>query len=563
MSRRRVTVVASEILGLPGTGGPGTGDSLLAVALGRHGHEVELLVAPGRDVSNVSPEWRAHYADANVRVRGLAEDHSVRPAFLAPAAHVYDALRVDPPDVVVADDWRALGYAALRARQTGRALGETAFVLYCHGPARVLAAAARKVPDTVDRFGEEVAQRACIELADAVVSPSAWLLEWMQRHGWRLPPTVHVIQNLWESVALGEERQPVALAPFRRIAFFGQLREGKGIRIFLESLRLLDRRLLEGIEVLFLGHSRRWTEDDLRRELADVSHSIRLESTLDRTAALAELAQPGTLVVAPSLLENSPYAIAECIEHGIPFLAADVGGTAELVAPEDRARVLRPPTPEAFAAALTVALEDGATPARPAREPEDSLAAWLELLRDVTAPLPVRRPPLADSVIWAEDGVRVDEGLRDALLAAQAASGADAVTCAVRDADGGRRLFLGSPGPLGLIENQYGLVGVVRPEVAAEAEPGDTAWTFFARTSLRRARVVSVPDVLATHDDHPPDAVERLAVLEAFEQAGPEALEHLPQLTATLAAAAVRADTSGMPQNRRRRFLRRFRLASE
>jgi hypothetical protein len=55
--KRRVAVVASELLGVPGTGGPGTADSLLAVALARHGHDIELLVAPGRDSSGLSPHW--------------------------------------------------------------------------------------------------------------------------------------------------------------------------------------------------------------------------------------------------------------------------------------------------------------------------------------------------------------------------------------------------------------------------------------------------------------------------------------------------------------------------
>ena len=44
MTSRRVTIVATELLGRPGTGGAGTADSLLAVALGRHGHEVQLLI---------------------------------------------------------------------------------------------------------------------------------------------------------------------------------------------------------------------------------------------------------------------------------------------------------------------------------------------------------------------------------------------------------------------------------------------------------------------------------------------------------------------------------------
>jgi glycosyltransferase involved in cell wall biosynthesis len=531
MSPRRIAVAASEILGVPGAGGPATADSFLAIALGRRGHDVELVVA--RDVSGLSDEWRRTYADANVRIRPVADDGSVRPPFLAPAAHVYDALSGDPPDVVIADDWRALPYAALRARQAGRALGETVFVLYCHGPARVFAAAARKVPDAVDRFGEEVAQRACFELADAVVSPSAWLVRWLHDHRWPVRD-VSVIQNLWQSTALG---QPVEPAPrserIRRIAFFGHLREGKGLRIFVEAARNLD----PAVEVLFVGHTRRWSPQEISGWLG---RDARFETELDRSGALEQLKQPGTLAVMPSLLENSPYAVAECIEHGIPFLAADVGGTPELVAEEDRARVLQPPTVEAFTAALEEALEHGVAPARPAVPPEDSLAHWLHVVETVT---PAGTPPASTATGWARVG-DPDDTVVDALT--RASADADVVTCAVRLPDGGRQLFLGDAGPLGVVENQYGVVGVVRPDVAARVEPDDSPWVFFARLVLAGARILSLPDALATHVPPPPTTAERLAVLEAFEQARPEALRQFPHLAATLAAALERTD--GVPQ---------------
>jgi len=541
MTPRRITVVASEILGVAGTGGPGTADSFLAIALGRRGHDVELLVAPGRDVSNLGEEWQARYREANVRVRALHGDGSVSPSFLAPAADVYDALRSDPPEVVVADDWRALPYAALRSRQVGRSLGGTAFILYCHGPARVFAAAAQKVPDTVERFGEEVAQRACVELADAVVSPSAWLVGWLRAHDWPERP-VDVIQNLWESTALGRPVDRLQGSNrIRCVVFFGHLREGKGLRVFVESVRGLD----PSVELVFVGHARRWSPAEITEWLG---REARFETQLDRAAAIEELKRPGTLAVMPSLLENSPYAVAECLEHGIPFLAADVGGTAELVAEEDRARVLHRPTPDAFAAALQSALADGVEPARPARAPEGSLAAWLTLVESVE---PARR----GASRAASDWVTVGDPDVDAL--ATAASEADVVTCAVRTPDGGRQLFLGEPGPLGLIENQYGVAGLVRAEAAAKVDRSDSPWVFFARLALSGARIVSVPDALATCTPQPPTPAEQLQVLEAFERAGPEALEQLPQLTATLAAALRRAD--GLPRTQRRRL---FRLGS-
>jgi O-antigen biosynthesis protein len=527
----------------------------------------------------------------------------VRPAFLAPASHVHAALRTDPPDVVVADDWRALAYAALRSRQLGLSLAETAFVVYCHGPARMFAAAARKVPDTVARFGEEIAQRACFELADAVVSPSEWLVSWLRDHRWPMRDSARVIPNLWESTALGKTAAPVATASqIRRLAFFGQLREGKGIGLFLSSLREVDQALLEGIDVVFLGHTRRWTleqlKDALGGDLVDRLASIRVETELERAAAIEELKVPGTLAVMPSLLENSPYAVVECIEHRIPFLAANVGGTPELVADEDRARVLYPPTVESFAGALERALASatGIEPARPARAPEESLTAWLELIETVVPPArpaaataarvavvargaqstsraqtlaqqtrsaeveviraESRREGLyrsaADWVVFLDDEDEPDGRMLDVLIAAQAASDADVVTCAVRPVDDldAVHVFIGDPGALGLVENQYGVLGLVRASLAA-GQPSldgavDADWLLFVRLSLGGARVVSIPEALSVHrgrvgkvQDIPG---EGLAVLETFEAQDATPLHDLPQLTATLAASLARLE---------------------
>jgi hypothetical protein len=301
--------------------------------------------------------------------------------------------------------------------------------------------------------------------------------------------------------------------------------------------------------VVFVGHARRWSPEGIT---AWLGREARFETELDRAGAIDQLKQPGTLAVMPSLLENSPYAVAECIEHGIPFLAANVGGTPELVAEEDRARVLHPPTPEAFTAALEHALENGIAPARPARPPEDSLASWLHVVETVA---PVGPPPPSTRQDWVRVG-DPDDAVVETL--AQASSAADVVTCAVRTSDGGRQLFLGDPGPLGVVENQYGVIGVVRPEAAARVERDDSPWVFFARLALAGARIISLPDPLASHTPPPPSSAERLAVLEAFEHARPEALRQFPQLAATLAAALERGDDVPEPPSLLQRIRRRL-----
>jgi hypothetical protein len=160
----------------------------------------------------------------------------------------------------------------------------------------------------------------------------------------------------------------------------------------------------------------------------------------------------------------------------------------------------------------------------------------------------------ADWVVFIDDHDVPDDGLVDALVAAQAASGADAVTAGVRPADdtGGAQLFLGDPGPLGLVENQYGVIGLVRRSLAMP----DSDWLLFARLALGGAHVVSIPEPLSVHLGRPATIEERngeaVAVLAAFESAEPAALRELPQLTATLAAALARSQAKGGSEDVRR-----------
>jgi glycosyltransferase involved in cell wall biosynthesis len=592
MTRRRITVVASEVLGRPGTGGAGTADSLLAVALGRHGHDVELLVASGRDIRALNAEWTQRYESAGVSIRILERRTDVTPPYLAPTLEVFHALRDSPPDLVIANDWRGLAWAALQARHLGLALTDTAFVIHCHGPGRVLAEFAGKVPDTLARFAEEITERGSIELADAVVSPSAWLLDWFREHDWPVLPPATVVQYIRQSAALGETPPPAApTARISRLAFFGQLREGKGVRIFLEALDLIGPRLLEGVEILFLGAaSARWS----RERILASRPTARIETDLDQDAALAELRRPGTLAVMPSLLDNAPNTVSECIEHGIPFVATDTGGIAELVAERDRERVLSRPTSADLAVALTRALtaEPPFAAAAPAHEAGAALEAWLGLVENVEPRRQERRSPAArvavvasgetaarraralttstrsvpvevveaasraeglaqasaDWILFLDEDDLPSDDLIDALVAAQAVSGADVVSAAVRPAGAGLHLFLGDPGVLGLAANHYGVAGLFRRTlIPADVPAGgvDPDWPLLAQLALDGARIVSSPEPLSDHSGRVGTVSgvpgEGLAVLRVFETHGGRFPE-LPQLAATLAAANARLE---------------------
>jgi hypothetical protein len=107
---------------------------------------------------------------------------------------------------------------------------------------------------------------------------------------------------------------------------------------------------------------------------------------------------------------------------------------------------------------------------------------------------------------------------------------------------------------LGLLENQYGVLGLVRRDVVAAHAPAEDAvdpdWPLFARIALAGGRIVSLPEPLATHAgrlgriaDLPGEGI---AVLHAFEESGVD-LADLPQFAGTLAATLQRNAAAPAP----------------
>jgi len=550
---RRVAFVADELLGYAGNG-IGTTTTFVSLALARMGHSVEVLFAGPPPPGPVDAEWQRLYDDAGVRVREVPQgDQKVEPGLFTRSRDVEAALRADPPDVVVVQDLGAPAYTALRLRRLGLAFERTSFVAFCHGTRQWITDVSRKVRVLPGAHAVTVLERASVELADVVVSPSGYLVDWMLSQGWQLPEQTFVIPHVSRAGATGHP--PPARAPANgaeRVAFFGRLEERKGVRPFVAALNALEPELLERLDVAFIGRpTPPWPVDGVKELLSEQARralrGLAFETTLDQHEALEQLRRPGTLAVMPSFEENSPNTVYECLENGIPFIASNVAGIRELVAPEDRARTLFEPTPEGIAAALRHALADGEKmrPARPAFDDAESLRRWDQVLG-----LPAHPPPPIGAVEAVEPGwvLVQDDGdvpepeLIETLVRAQQVSGADIVSCGLF-VDGTVYLFPGEPGALGLLGNGYGTVALVRRSLL-EGETTDPRWPLFAKLSASGARIVSVPIPLVSSgappakvDTHPTEA---LRVMNHFEQALPNELGYLAEFATRTTAATPR-----------------------
>jgi len=190
---QRITLVAGEALGLFQGGGIGTATTFLSFALAHAGHEVEILYLGSSPEEGIAPYWAGLYERHGVRVRFLDERERVRPPDMETGRAVVLALRKRRPDVVVAQDWQGPAAQAIRLRRLGLDFQETRFVVYCHGSTAWLTETSGKVRQSATPAALELAERASLALADIVVSPSAFMLDWLRARGWQLAERATVI----------------------------------------------------------------------------------------------------------------------------------------------------------------------------------------------------------------------------------------------------------------------------------------------------------------------------------------------------------------------------------
>ena len=368
-AKGRICIVTTEFHGLFKNGGIGTANTGLALALAEAGCAVTVLFA------NLpvppDPELRQlqeRYHNIGIELEVLVETPAIRqPLSNARSASyaVYLYLREREFDVVYFHDNCGYGFYSLLAKNTGCFHDPSLLLVVAHGPNEWVYEL--NSPHYYDKASiiRGYLERRSVELADALISPSQYLVDWMTARGWKLPTHVFVQQNIVRVTAppssQSEEKTPLAV---KEIVFFGRHEVRKGFTLFCDAIDLLkDRVDLDGLQITFLG---KFSEINgmhsgiyLVERSAKWKTSIRMLVKLDQDEALRYLSRDGTLAVIPSLAENSPCVVVECLQLGIPFVATSSGGTAELIDPADVGHCLVPPDPKALAERLADAVKNG------------------------------------------------------------------------------------------------------------------------------------------------------------------------------------------------------------
>jgi GT2 family glycosyltransferase/glycosyltransferase involved in cell wall biosynthesis/Tfp pilus assembly protein PilF len=384
----RICVASCEFVGPVRNGGIGTAYTAMAYALAAAGHKVTLFYTQGRRCESATiAHWVAFYKErglpfvarpSSADLRIDAPPHAVR------SYETYLWLKDHPFDLVHFPEWGGDAYYSLLAKHQGLAFDRTLFCIGTHSPTEWLKEANSEHYSNPVDLELAFMERRSIALADIVVSPCNYMLQWMSDRGFELPPRAYVQQNLLPTNVRGphEPSQPHERQSISELVFFGRLETRKGIELFCDAIdRIVVLAQLKNLSMTFLGKPATVNGTDsrvyIRQRAIKWNVPWNIVSDQDQPGAMRYLRQPGRLAVIPSLIENSPYTVLECLGGGMPFLASRVGGIPELVALEDIDHATFLPTPAALAELLSRTIDSGARPWKPALDATANQAAWI------------------------------------------------------------------------------------------------------------------------------------------------------------------------------------------
>jgi glycosyltransferase involved in cell wall biosynthesis/GT2 family glycosyltransferase len=386
----RVCIATWEIEGPSRNAGIGTAYTSLADALKRAGYDVSILFLLGCHPTDGNMiDWVDYYrTEKGMKLIPLPMAHEPRihAAWASSVSyHTYVWLKAHQHDfdVIHFPECQGLAFYSLLAKRQGLAFGDATFVIGTHGPTFWVKEGSQ---DYIRNLGEleiDFMERTSVSAADIVVSPSQYLLNWMQQNGWELPEHTYVAPYVLPKTVLSEDSAPrQKRKEVREIVFFGRLEIRKGLKLFCDAVDELcadpDHR---NFEVTFLGKETQLYGRSSIGYISDRSKAWNvpwhLVSNKYQKAAIEYLRGDGRLAVVSSLADNFPNTALECVGAGVPLLVSNVGGIPEIIDPADRENVCFEPRPDVLAERIRGALEHGAFSARPSASFADTEGNWV------------------------------------------------------------------------------------------------------------------------------------------------------------------------------------------
>ncbi|KAK5582903.1 hypothetical protein RB653_004492 [Dictyostelium firmibasis] len=416
-----IGIIVSSFEGMYSTSGIGTVYSILSDFLVKTG-KYNVTVIYTRDDP---PERKSFYNwKIDLKERGINLVHlplsAVRvdnPLFVRKSYQVYQYLKHQSFDVLHFPDFEGMAYYSCLAKKNGveKQFQNVTIVVGLHGPSSwVSKSNTKKISLDHDQVELDFMERKSVEMADIIWTPSNYIVSWLIKEvGWTIPQ-----ENLYllpflpppsPSTAITNNKKTSSL--IKEIVFFGRLEQRKGIVLFCDALDQMvsnsKYKQLSKLKVTFLGRS-----SDIITEPSvkiDAIYYIRDRSVnwpfeikyLDEKSsnqAIEYLTDDlHKLVVIPSLEDNAPYTLYECLYNRIPFIASHQPSMVPLIESEDQSSVLFEINSKSLSLKLDEILVNGKhLIGRPTISKEKSESAWLNFYSTTIVSNSIKNRQLSD-----------------------------------------------------------------------------------------------------------------------------------------------------------------------
>lgn len=361
-------IVTPDFIGPIKNGGIGTACYELACFLTKKCDAEVTVVFTSTVAVDSSKKWASHYQD-NYGWRFISVDdlpclpdipHHTSPWFQTRSLQIHQWLKEQDFTHIHFQDWHANGFVPVQAKRSGVAYIETLLSCTIHSPQEWseegnLLFAGNGLESMLQRHCEKYAASH----ADVSIFPSRHMLEYVQGKSWVIDHAVVVPYLFRQGRATGDQ----GACKVTELCFFGRLETRKGLEAFTGALeRVISHRGVSSLpKITFIGKpglvGGRDALEFLKAFRERCSIEIEILSDLDAAQAQGYLkAAPGRLAVVPSLLDNLPYVIIECLQNSIPVIASKVGGIPELIGSAEH---LFEPNGKALSECLERMLDDG------------------------------------------------------------------------------------------------------------------------------------------------------------------------------------------------------------
>lgn len=366
-----VCIVSSEILGPIKNGGIGTATTGLVNNLTTNGHKVTILYTQVWSGVPLCQEktwehWVQYMGVRNIELAYIPHEGNYSD-WRQKSWLVKDFIGERTFDLVYFNEHHGSGYYSLAAKRAG--ISPFAHQMHCvitHGSIEWVLNTNDQLVNKANDLEMIGLERRSVESADVVIGPSRYLLHEYERYGWALPKHTYCQPYVLPRPAL--EIDESQRSPVEELVFFGRLEVRKGLWLFCEAIdRIKDR--LKGRTVTFMGRMTNFSGASsgalIVNRAANWPFQVRLLTRAGSEEALEYLRGPGRLAVMPSLADNSPCVVYECLGNQIPFVTSAGSGANELVHRDCWDNAMVEPTVDALVEKLAEILDNGAKPSQP------------------------------------------------------------------------------------------------------------------------------------------------------------------------------------------------------